>query len=148
MHSFFLLLEFSKSFCCYNLFSLKLNEIIGGSWSGSPTAISFLQLNLEIGNILYGSSICEHSSRIIILNWRFFIISKSVAAQVAPTTRLLAKESILDCSVDSLIYFILVLIYCNSSYYSLVMFLSPTEIAISSAICYKSFKASVSDFFF
>ena len=34
-----------------------------------------------------GSSICEHSSKITILNCKPFIISNSVAAHVAPTTR-------------------------------------------------------------
>lgn len=39
-------------FYCYKRFSLKLNEIIGGNCNGSPTAISFLQLNLDIGSKL------------------------------------------------------------------------------------------------
>jgi len=70
--------------------------MIGGSCSGSPTAINLRQLNFEMGSKLYGSSICEHSSKITILNCKFFIISNSVAAHVAPTTLLLANASILD----------------------------------------------------
>jgi len=42
----------SRSYCFYSFFSLKLNEIIGGSCSGSPTAISLRQLNREIGKRL------------------------------------------------------------------------------------------------
>jgi hypothetical protein len=76
-------------------FSLKLNDIIGGNYNGSPTAINFLQLNFDIGSRLYGSSIYEHSSSITILNYIFFITSKFVAAQVAPITLLLIRASYL-----------------------------------------------------
>jgi hypothetical protein len=74
---------------------------MGGNYNGSPTAINFLQLNFEIGKRLYGSNIWEHSSSITIVNCKVFMISNSVAAQVAPTTLLLARASILDYKVDS-----------------------------------------------
>ena len=77
--------------------------MIGGSYNGSPTAISLRQLNLDIGRRLYGSSICEHSSRITILNCIFFMTSNPVAAQVAPITRLDIRASTLSCADLSLI---------------------------------------------
>ena len=76
--------------------SLKLKDTIGGSWRGSPTAMSFLQLKREIGRRLCGSNIWEHSSRMIILNYISFKHSNPVAAQVAPITRLWAKDSLRD----------------------------------------------------
>jgi hypothetical protein len=76
---------------------------MGGSWSGSPTARSFLQLNLEIGRRLCGSNIWEHSSKMTILNCIFFITSNPVLAHVAPMTLFDVSFYILDCIFSFLI---------------------------------------------
>lgn len=122
--------------------------MIGGSCKGSPTAISLRQLNLAIGRRLYGSSICEHSSRITILNYIFFITSKLVAAQVAPTTRFEVRASILAYIDFSFMHLILFCIDLASSYYAAVMFYPGLiDILNSSIIPSNSFNASLSAYF-
>ena len=122
--------------------------MIGGSYRGSPTAISFLQLKREIGSKLWGSSICEHSSRIIILNCMFFMHSKPVAAHVAPTTRFDFRASSLVCRLFWCIYSMQFYIDLASSNWATVICpLGPQVDSISLSMFLSSLIASLSAFF-